>query len=85
MLKSLCQEIKNVQRRSTKILSTLRDKTYPERLRILGLPSLEHRRRRGDMIDLFKYIHGHYTAKEPIFVVQENDNDKENDRLRGHP
>ena len=78
-LKSLCQEIENVQRRATKILSTLRDKTYPERLRILGLPSLEHRRRRGDMIDLYKYIHGHYTANEPSFIVQEND------RLRGHP
>ena len=78
-LKTLCQEIENVQRRATKILSTLKDKPYPERLRKLGLPSLEHRRRRGDMIDLYKYIHGHYSAKEPSFEVLNND------RLRRHP
>ena len=47
-LKTLCQEIENVQRRATKIIGTIKDKSYPERLKILGLPCLEHRRRRGD-------------------------------------
>jgi hypothetical protein len=38
-----------VQRRATKIES-LRGVTYDERLKILDLPLLEERRRRGDLI-----------------------------------
>ena len=57
----------DVQRKATKLLSTLRDKPYPERLAALKLPSLEHRRKRGDMTDLYKYIHGIYDADRPQF------------------
>ena len=46
------------QRRATKMLSSLRDKPNPERLAALKLPSLEHRWKRGDMIDLYRYLHG---------------------------
>ena len=44
--------LENVQRRSTKLLASLRDLTYPERLAKLKLPSLEHRRKRGDVIEM---------------------------------
>ncbi|MEW8548044.1 MAG: hypothetical protein AB2693_31460 [Candidatus Thiodiazotropha sp.] len=50
--------IEKVQKRATKLIPELKDLTYPERLRRLKLPSLAHRRKRGDMIQTFKIIHG---------------------------
>ena len=75
--KALCQEIENVQRRATKLLGNLREKTYPERLRALKLPSLEHRRKRGDLIELYKYVHGLYKTERPCFTHSTRDS-------RGH-
>ena len=43
-----------VQRRATKLVRTIKDLSYEERLRHLNLPSLKHRRRRGDMIFTYK-------------------------------
>ncbi|XP_076462066.1 uncharacterized protein LOC143294576 [Babylonia areolata] len=67
--KTLCSEVEDVQRRATKLLVSPRDKPYPERLAILGLPTLEHRRNRGDMIDLYKYIHEIYDSDRPKFEI----------------
>ena len=67
LLKSLESEIEDVQRRATKTLSHLKDKPYAERLRTLKLPCLEHRRRRGNMIETYKFIHGHYKVLRPEF------------------
>jgi hypothetical protein len=61
-------KLESVQRRATKIES-LRGKTYDERLSILDLPSLEVRRRRGDLIQMYKIAKGkdivnfHYPPK----------------------
>ena len=68
-LKGLESDIEDVQRRATKTLSHLREKPYPERLRTLKLPCLEHRRRRGRMIETYKYIHGHYDTEKPCFTL----------------
>ena len=54
------EKIEGVQRRATKVIPGLGDKTYEERLRILKLPTLRHRRLRGDMIETYKIIHGIY-------------------------
>jgi hypothetical protein len=62
----LC-EVENVQRRATKLLATLKDQPYPERLRKLILPCLEHRRLRGDMLEVYKYLHGYYSVQRPAF------------------
>ena len=51
-------EIEKVQRRATRMIPSLRGLTYEERLRRLHLPSLCHRRRRGDMIQVYKIING---------------------------
>ena len=40
----------------TKLIPGLKDKTYHERMKILNLPSLKHRRRRGDLIETFKVL-----------------------------
>ena len=40
------------------MLAELKPLPYNERLRALNLLSLEHRHRRGDMIDAYKYIRG---------------------------
>ena len=70
--KSLCQEIEDVQRRSTKLLASIRDLSYPERLAKLKLPSLEHRRKRGDLIEMYKYMHNIYKCDNPRFQTNAN-------------
>jgi hypothetical protein len=75
--KTLCAEIEDVQRRATKLLASLSNLDYPARLATLHLPSLEHRRNRGDLIDCYKYVHGVYNT-ESLFKLSTSD------RTRGH-
>ena len=42
----------------TKMIPNLRNLCYEERLKSLGLHSLERRRVRGDMIEVYKWMHG---------------------------
>ena len=51
-----------VQRRATKILPNLKNLSDAERLRKLSLPTLTYRRIRGDMIELYKIMHGFYNS-----------------------
>ena len=53
-------DIEKVQRSATKQIPGLSELTYPERLKKLGLPTLKHRRRRGDLIETFKMMTGIY-------------------------
>lgn len=52
------QSLERIQRRATKMIPELKLLSYENRLRKLKLPSLAHRRRRGDMIFMFKLISG---------------------------
>ena len=38
------------------MLPCLKSKTYPERLKTLGLPTLEYRRERADMVQVYKIM-----------------------------
>jgi hypothetical protein len=58
--------IESAQRRATKMLAGLRDMPYEERLATLKLPSMYYRLRRGDMIEVFKYLHGHVKVPAPF-------------------
>ena len=50
--------LENVQRRCTKMVPALRNMPYHERLRALGLPTLAYRRRRADMVQVYRIMHG---------------------------
>ena len=48
-----------VQQRAVRMCSGLKGKTYTDRLTEVGLTTLEERRRRGDMIQVWKTLHQH--------------------------
>ncbi|XP_072023445.1 uncharacterized protein [Amphiura filiformis] len=47
-----------MQRRATKLVPSLREKPYQERLEEFNLYPLEVRRLRGDLIEVFKILNG---------------------------
>ena len=50
--------LEGVQSKATKIIPSLRNISYKKRLKRFGMLSLRRRRLRGDMIEVFKMIHG---------------------------
>jgi ribonuclease P/MRP protein subunit RPP40 len=75
-------KLERFQQRATRIES-LRGYSYEERLEKLGLSSLENRRRRGYLIQMFKYFKGYDKVK---FYIQpeifNNDQKKRGHNLR---
>ena len=52
--------LESVQRHFTKKIFGMKDKSYEERLIYLKLPSLQYRRLRGDLIEVYKMLHNIY-------------------------
>ena len=52
--------LENVQRRATRQIPGFAHLSYPQRLQRLNLPTLAFRRLRGDVIEAFKILSGHY-------------------------
>ena len=52
------EALESIQRRMTKMIYNIRNLSYEERLKKLNLHSLERRRVRGDMIEVFKWFKG---------------------------
>ena len=61
--------IEGVQRRFTKHIIGCSGLSYIDRLKVLGLPSLEFRRTRGDLIKVYKIMHGLYDSKLPLHYL----------------
>ena len=60
MKQAYIEKIESVQKRVTKKFLGMKNLSYPERLKKLGLPTLAYRRIRGDMIEVYKIIKGCY-------------------------
>ncbi len=70
-----------VQRRSTKLVKGLQDIEYDERAQLLNLDSLSCRVDKGDMILVYKILHGFLEGVQWHDFFQMADTS----RLRGHP
>src|SRR6267154_6881367 len=57
-LKNDIEKIEKVQRRATKMISERNKLSYEDRLKMTGLSTLEARRNRGDLIEVFKLLKG---------------------------
>ncbi len=67
-------------RSRTTFTHSIRDLPYEERLRKLRLPTLTYRRCRGDMIQVFKYLHSMYTCSSALLPLHQS----EGRTTRGH-
>ena len=69
-----------VQHKATRLIPGFDEISYEDRLRRLKLPTLEHRRKRGDMIQVFKVVKG-FDRIDPSRLFNFN----VDGRTRGHP
>ena len=77
--------IENVQRRATKQLPGMKNISYEEILQRLKLPTLAYRRTRGDMIEVYKLLHGKYDGDVSNIVKLHKDSDTSpREETRGH-
>ena len=71
--------MKRVQRRATRMIRGLEHLSYKERMRELGLFSLEKRRLQGHLIVAFPYLKGAYKQEgERLIMRVDNDRTREN-------
>ena len=67
--------VEGIQRRATKRIPSLRNLSYEERLKMLSMLSLRRRRLKGDVIEVFKMIHGIDKVNlENLFCINEDEN-----------
>ena len=77
--------LERVQRRATKLIPSLRTFSYEERLKRLDLFTLETRRLRGQLIQVFKIINGYdHVDSDKFFIRNTNSITRSNGyKLRG--
>jgi hypothetical protein len=84
-LKGLIFEMEKVQKRATKSLVHLKKLSYKERLKNLKLPTLKYRRARGDMIQVYKILHGIYDSSvAPLLSVNSDTRTRGNSYKLNH-
>ena len=75
-------QIESIQRHFTKCIIGMGDLEYCERLKALGLPSLEYRRLRGDLIEIFKMTHEMYDPLTLTSLFSFNNNITRSNNLK---
>ena len=73
------RDIESIQRRATKMIPTLKNMSYEDRLKKLKLPTLTYRRHRGDQIETYKILHQKLDINPNVFF-----NRNTTSRTRGH-
>ena len=71
--------LENAQRRATRLVKGIKDLSYEDRLRFLGLPTLIYRRARCDLIQVFKIVNKIDNLDKEIFFKENNSS-----MTRGH-
>ena len=67
------EKLEKVQRRATKIIREIRNLPYADRLKRCKLMTIQERRRRYDLIEMFKVMNGIYKVdKEKLFEINTN-------------
>ena len=64
-------KIERLQRMATKLVPDLMEMTYEERLRAMDLPTLEQRRERGDLIQVYKLLKGMDVVDNKKLILRE--------------
>lgn len=72
--------LERVQRKITRIPDVNKHLSYAERLTNFNIPTLKERRERGDMIEVYKELSGHYSPMIELSLFHAN----ETRELRGH-
>src|SRR5664279_5330238 len=62
--------LEKVQRRATKMVYGMKKLSYEQRLKSLGLYSLERRRKRGDHIEVFKILKQYENVDQNVFFTR---------------
>ena len=70
-----------MQKTATRMVPELRDLSYEERLEEIGLPTLQERRKRGDLITMFKLVNNMEKIDREDLVVKVEEQER---RTRGH-
>ena len=70
--------IEKVQRRATKCINGFKNFSYPERLKKLQLPTLVFRRKRGDMIEVYKILNKLQDQDTSVHLPRAIDNRRDN-------
>ena len=73
-----------VQKRAIRMVSGLDGKTYEEKLKECGLTTLEERRERGDMIQVWKTLHGQVDVDPTTLFTMANVNSSQRTRYSSY-
>lgn len=74
------EQLERIQRKITRLPTSTRLLIYQERLSRFDLPTLKERRDRGDLIETFKILSGHYSPDIDLSLFHPN----HQHNLRGH-